>query len=208
MSWRILALIRVVTLQQRALVPGLRLASDVVAVAVAMAVAVAIGVAILYRTLFFVFGRGLLVFIRLIKKVLSKHAKVHKERHESTGQPAEVDEHVPAVDPAGLAVLAAPITALGLKRKDGEHIGNVAQARKQKEEHAQAVGRLAAVVENQLGHPRRNVRHGAQVPKELANFVKLERVVAVLRFVLARALGTLAQKPAQHAGGADHEHNQ
>lgn len=149
------AVIRVVALQQRSLVPSLRLLSAVVADTVT------IGVGTLCYALFFVFGHELLVVIRPINKVLSKHAKVHKECHESAGEPAEVDKHVSAVDLLGLAVLAAPLTALGLKGKDGQHIGNVAQASKQEEEHAQAVRRLAAVVENQLGHARRNVRHGA-----------------------------------------------
>lgn len=53
-----------------------------------------------------------------VDKILDKDAKVQEQRHESTGNPAEVDEHVFAVDTARLTRRTRPF-AMGFIGDNG-----------------------------------------------------------------------------------------
>ena len=190
-------------MKKRSLVPVAIVVGSVVAVALVVAMAMPI----LAWLGFFVDGVQPLV-IGAVHKVLGKHAQVHEERHQTACQPAKVDKHVLAIDSAGLAVVALSIAALGLVRKDGQHICNVAKASKQEEEHAKSFRSLASIVENQLRQSRCNVRHSAQVAKDLAHDVEVESVTVVFGVVWLGPLALLlSEEPSEDSSRAYHEDN-
>lgn len=95
-------------------------------------------------------------------------------------------------------------------RQDRHNIRQVANARENEEKHGDALGALAAVVQQQLRHTRSQVERGADVPEDLAEHVELQySLVLVLVFgllgvaLLARTVG--AQVPASNAGGTNDE---
>lgn len=144
----------------------------------------------------------------VVYEILRKHSEVQEERDKRAGQPAEVDEHVPAVDVPSLTRLTGRLLAVRLIGKDGQDICDVAQARKEEEEHAKAICRLASPVENELWQARENVGDGAEPAKDLPQHVELQRRAVIVRVVamIRSARCLLAQEPAQDTGGNHHEH--
>ncbi len=92
-----------------------------------------------------------LVVGAVVQEELHEDAEIQQEGTRAAGQPREVDEQVPAVDGAGLARTALVGRALGFERQDGEHVGQVAEAGEEEEQHAHALGRFPPPVEQELG---------------------------------------------------------
>lgn len=88
----------------------------------------------------------------VVDEVLDEDAEIQEERDEGASEPAKVDEHVLAIDPASLPRCARPL-AVRLIRENGQCVGDVAQAGEEKEQHAKPVCRLAPPIENELRQP-------------------------------------------------------
>lgn len=148
-----------------------------------------------------------LLFIRSVNEVLDKDAKVHEEGNKTTCQPAKVDQDVSSVNASSFAVLALVRAALRLVGEDGKDVGDVSKAGKQEKQHAQPVGGLASVVQDELRQARGNVCHHAEIAKNLANGVEFKSVMAILGRLFVIALGLLAEEPAQHTSGANQNYH-
>jgi hypothetical protein len=144
----------------------------------------------------------------VVNEVLRKYAEVQEESDKRASQPAEVDEHVLAVDVACLARLAGGLLAVRLVCKDRQYICNVPQARKEEEQHAEAICRFASPVQYELRQARGNVGDGAEPAKDLPEHVELQcatiivRMVAMFHFVSR----LLAQEPTQDTSSDHHKH--
>lgn len=96
--------------------------------------------------------------------------------------------------------------ALGFVGKDGEYVGDVTETCEKEEEHAQAVGGLAAPIEDQLGQAGGDIGDSAEPSKELAQDVKFQGILSLLIRGALAAGGFASQKPPQHTSGDDHDH--
>lgn len=90
-----------------------------------------------------------------------------------------------------------------LIREDREHVRQVPDAREQEEEHGDALGRFAPVVEQDLRHARPEIENCAQVAEDLAPEGEGELLAVGLGWLRA-PLRTVADIPPQDAGRADH----
>lgn len=140
-----------------------------------------------------------------IHEELDEHAHVQEQRAHASGQPGQVEQDVLAVDAPGLAGPAPVPLALGVEGEDGQRVGEVSEAGEQEEEHAEALGRLAPPVEQQLRQARAQVQRRAEVPEDLAPEVEPDGLGrAVLRLLAGAVPG--AQRPPRHARAHDHDH--
>ena len=142
----------------------------------------------------------------VVDEVLDENAEIKEERDEGASEPAEVDEHVFAIDPASLARCARPL-AVRLIRENGQCVGDVAQACEKEEEHTKPVGGLASSVQDELGHARGNVCDSTEVSKDLSEKVEFQWLLVVAAGLLSAARGLLAKEPAQDTSGADHDND-
>jgi hypothetical protein len=106
-----------------------------------------------------------------------------------------------------LAGSAFIMLALGFVSEDGQDIGDVSEACKKEEEHAQSVGCLAPPVQDKLRKTRSDVCDGAEISKDLTRKTKVKAILAssivVAMLVTSRSL--LTQEPAKNTSCDDHQ---
>lgn len=151
----------------------------------------------------------LVSLILLIQKILHEDPRVQEQRAQAPRQPARIHGDVFPVQASRLSRFAPPgVLAHGAVREDAQHVGEVADTGEEEEEHGDALGALAAVVEEQLGHARSEVQDSADVAEDLAEDVEVKVVWdgAVGGRVRCAFAAVIAEPPAQDAGGADDEY--
>ena len=143
-----------------------------------------------------------------IEKELGENAQIQQQRAETADQPARIDEHIPRIRGRPLAgATVARHAADGRVGDDAHDVGEVADAGEEEEEQRDAVGALAAPVEEDLGHARAEVEGGAQVAEDLAPDVEAPRALPLqFRVAVAVPRPAPADPPAEDAGRAD-EHD-
>ena len=168
--------------------------------------------ALIVVVLFFVFN-GVVVPLATIDvvalsvavhEVLGKDAEIEEQSNEAASEPAEVDKDVSSINVAGLAGLAVFVLALGLIGEDGEDVGDVSEAGKEEEEHAKPISRLASPVKNELRKARSDIGDSAEISKDLAKKIELQRILLFATSLILVARGLLAEEPTKNAGCDDH----
>lgn len=134
---------------------------------------------LLVGTVFVVITRGGFILIAsAVVEILAEYNEVHQKSNDGACQPAKVHQHVFSVNATCLSRLAVVVPALRLVSKDGQNVRYVTETSKYEEEHAEAFGRLATVVENELGHSRGDVEDGAKVAEELSPDIECEGILS------------------------------
>lgn len=119
-----------------------------------------------------------------IHKELRKHSKIENKRASTSDQPAQVDQDVLSVDVGSLTGLAVAafvpvavrvLAADGLESEDAKDEGQVSETSEEEEESVQALGGLAASVQQDLRHATAEVEHCADVAKDLTPEGEVER---------------------------------
>lgn len=143
-----------------------------------------------------------------VHEELRKDSKIQHKRTCTSNQPAQVDQNVLAVDVGSLARLAVAalvpvavgaLAADWLESEDAEDESQVSEAGEEEEQSVQAFGRLAASVEQNLGHAAAEVKDCADVAKDLAP----EREVQGRRLVVCVGAAVFVVRLGLGSGGAE-----
>jgi hypothetical protein len=146
----------------------------------------------------------LLIFLP-IQKILYKNPRIQHQRPKAAQQPAQIHRNIFPIQRPRLAVPTVPLVTDRLVRHDTEHVREVPDTSKEEEEHGNAVGGFAAVVEQELRNAGPEVQRGADVAEDLAPEVEGERVwFGVCGFLRGVAGGEV---PAKDARGADEDYD-
>lgn len=136
----------------------------------------------LVGNVFVVITRGEFILIAsAVVEILAEYNKVHQKSNDGAYQPTHVHQYVFSVNATCLPRLTVVVPALRLVSKDGQNVRYVTETSKDEEEHAKAFGRLATVVENELGHSRGDVEDGAKVAEELSPDTEREGILSTWR---------------------------
>jgi hypothetical protein len=126
----------------------------------------------------------LIIIHTSINEKLRKHAKVQKERSQTTEQPTQIDQNISAVDLTSfsrstfLAVFA--VVTDRVESKDTEHICQVSDAGEEEEQGIKAFSTLATVIEQELRDAAAEVKCSAQVAEYLTDNVEVQVIVLLL----------------------------
>lgn len=106
---------------------------------------------------------------------LGKDQQVEEKRPSAPDQPARVDEYISPILRTPFSVFTLYCSKFSLQLptfwlvcEDAHDIRQIAHTCEQKEEHTDALGALAAVVEEQLRHPRAKVERSAKIAEDLS----------------------------------------
>jgi hypothetical protein len=136
----------------------------------------------------------LIVIHTSVNEKLRKHAKVQKERSQTTKQPTQVNQDVSAVDFTGFtrsAFLAMfTMVADRVESENAEDICQVSNTGEEEEQGIKALSALATVVEQELRNAAAEVKGSAQVAEHLADNVEVQVIVLLLFGLIAVGRGT------------------